>query len=81
MIFVVIFYYKIRHGDGAGNAVENSGIFPKSECTSCFQCLTLLVGRQEGHLALKKYVGMVEAGTGYSGWSGAQPDGQCVCLC
>jgi len=23
----------------------------------------------------------VEVGTGYSGWSGAQPDGQCVGLC
>jgi len=26
--------------------------------------LTLLVGRQEGHLARKKYGGMVEVGTG-----------------
>jgi len=43
--------------------------------------LTLLLGRQEGHLAHKKYGGMVEVGTGWSGWSGTQPDGQCVCLC
>jgi len=28
------------------------------------QLLTLLVGRQEGHLACKKYGGMVEVGTG-----------------
>ena len=25
--------------------------------------------------------GMVEVGTGWSGWSSAWPDGQCVCLC
>ena len=24
--------------------------------------------------------GLVEEGTGWSAWSGAQPDGQCVCL-
>jgi len=29
-----------------------------------FSALTLLVGRQEGHLAGKKYGGMVEVGTG-----------------
>jgi len=46
-----------------------------------FSALTLLVGRQEGYPALKKYGGMAEVGTGYCGWSGAQPDGQCVCLC
>jgi len=38
--------------------------------------LTLLVGQQEGHLALKKWGGMVAVGIGWSGWSGAQPDGQ-----
>jgi len=43
--------------------------------------LTLLVGWQEVHLALKKYGRVVEVSTGYSGWSGTQPDGQCVCLC
>jgi len=42
--------------------------------------LTLFVGRQEGHPASKKW-GMVEVGTGSSEWSGAHPDGQCVCLC
>jgi len=26
-------------------------------------------------------MGMVEVGTAYSGWSGAHPDGRCVCLC
>ena len=29
-----------------------------------FRALTLLVGRQEGHPARKKYGGMVEVGTG-----------------
>jgi len=29
-----------------------------------FSALTLLVGRQEGHPAHKKYGGMVEVGTG-----------------
>ena len=24
---------------------------------------------------------MVEVGTGWSGWSGTQPDGRCACLC
>ena len=43
--------------------------------------LKRLVGRQKGHLACKKCGGMVEVGTGLSGWSGAQPDGRCVCLC
>jgi len=32
-----------------------------------FSALTLLVGRQEGHPACKKYGGMVEVGTGKSG--------------
>jgi len=40
----------------------------------------LLVGQQEGHPACKKW-GMVEVGTAWSGWSGAQPDCLCVCLC
>jgi len=44
-----------------------------------FTALTLLVGRQEGHPACKKW-GMV-VGTTWSRWSGAQPDGRCVCLC
>jgi len=29
-----------------------------------FSALTLLIGRQEGHLASKRYGGMVEVGTG-----------------
>ena len=40
-----------------------------------FSALTLLVGWQEGHQAWKKW-----RDGGYSGWSGARPDGQCVCL-
>jgi len=31
-----------------------------------FSALTLLIGRQEGHAACKKYGRMVEVGTGYS---------------
>ena len=46
-----------------------------------FSALTLLVGWQEGHPACKKYGGMVAVGTGWSGWSGAQLDGRCVCVC
>jgi len=45
-----------------------------------FSALTLLVGRQEGHPACRKW-GMVEVSTGWSGWSGTQPDGRYVCLC
>jgi len=45
-----------------------------------FSALTLLVGRQEGHPACKKYR---DGGGGH--WlvrmSGAQPDDRCVCLC
>jgi len=45
-----------------------------------FSALTLLVGRQEGHPACKNIGGMVKVGTGWSGWSGAQPDGRCLPL-
>ena len=41
--------------------------------------MTLSVGRQEGQPACKKW-GIVEVGTGWSGWSGAQPDGHCLPL-
>jgi len=33
------------------------------------------------HLLLFKMGGWWRWATGYSGWSGAQPDGRCVCLC
>jgi len=46
-----------------------------------FSALTLSVGRHEGRSAYKKYGGMVEVGTGWSGWSCAQPDGRHVRLC
>ena len=49
-------------------------------CHFVFSALTLLVGWQEGHPALKNG-GMVKVGTGWSRWSGAQQDGLCVCLC
>jgi len=39
------------------------------------------LGGRKGIQPVKKIRGMVEVGTGYSGWSGAQPDGQCVGLC
>jgi len=45
-----------------------------------FSALTLLVGRQEGHPACKKW-GMVEVVTGWFGWSGTQLDGRYVCFC
>jgi len=45
-----------------------------------FSALILLVGWQEGHPDCKKW-GMVEVGTAQTGWSVAQPDGRCVCLC
>jgi len=44
-------------------------VLPTYEVNFAFSALTLLAGRQEGHLACKKYGGMVEI---------AQPDGQCV---
>ena len=47
-------------------------VLPTYEVNFAFSALTLLAGRQEGHLACKKYGGMVEI---------AQPDGQCVWLC
>jgi len=34
----------------------------------------------KGIRPVKKW-GMMEVGTAYSGWSRAQPDGRCVCLC
>ena len=43
-----------------------------------FSVLMLLVGRQERHPACRKYGEMVEVGTGWSGWSGAQLDGWCL---
>jgi len=72
----------LRYGDGAGNTIEeNSSIFsPNPNALVAFSALTLLVGRQEGHTACKKW-GTVEVGTAESGWSGAQPDDRCVCLC
>jgi len=39
-----------------------------------FSALTPLVGWQEGHPACKKI-------WGDGRWSGAQPDGRCVCIC
>jgi len=69
-----------------GRATITLGIGPHSSLSYfssvvlvfAFSALTWLVGHQEGHLTRKKYGRMVEVGTG---WSGTQPDGQCVCLC
>jgi len=36
----------------------------RATITIAFSALMLLVGRQKGHLACKKYGGMVEVGTG-----------------
>jgi len=66
----VVFLHLLQYfWDTPGNRVLN--IYWKH-----FSALTLLVGRQEGHPACKKQWGMVEVGTGWSGWSGAQPDGR-----
>ena len=68
-----------KYGNGGG--VMNLEYFCLDVSNVAFSALTLLVGRQEGHPARKKYGGTVEVGTGQSGWSGTQPDGRCVCLC
>jgi len=52
------------YGDGAGNTVEVWRLIPNPNALVAFSALTLLVGRQEGHPACKKYGGMVEVGTG-----------------
>ena len=56
-----------RHGDGAGNTVEeNSSVFSLIRMRNAlvaFSALTLLVGRQEGHPA-RKNMGMVEVDIG-----------------
>jgi len=39
-------------------------LLPNLNALVAFSALTLLVGRQEGHPACKKYGGMVEVGTG-----------------
>jgi len=45
-----------RYGDGAGNTVEeNSNLLPNPSALVAFSALTLLVGRQEGHPACKKW--------------------------
>ena len=56
-------------------------LLPNPNALVAFSALTLLVGRQEGHPACKKMGDMMEVGTGWSGWSGAQPDGRYFCLC
>ena len=54
------------YGDGAGNTVEeNSSVFSLIWMRYLPSVLfTLLDGRQEGHLARKKYGGTVQVGTG-----------------
>ena len=43
----------------------------------CFDTVGWAAGRASG---LLKNGGMVEVGTGWSGWSGTQPDGRCLPL-
>jgi len=43
---------------------KQKGMLFAEHSVVAFSALTLLVGRQEGHLAHKKYGGMVEVGTG-----------------
>ena len=45
----------VRHGDGAGNTIEENSLLPNPNVLVAFGALTLLVGRQEGHPACKKY--------------------------
>ena len=57
--------HKYRYRDVAGNTIEeNSSVFSIPNTLVAFNALTLLVGRQKGHPAHKKYGGMVEVGTG-----------------
>jgi len=53
-----------RYGDGAGNTVDENSkrLLPNPNALVAFSALTLLVERQEGHPACKKW-GMVEVGT------------------
>jgi len=39
------------------------------------------LGDRKGIWPIKNMAGIMEVGTGWYGWSGAQPDGQCACLC
>jgi len=63
-------YLLLRYGDGADNTVEkNSSVFfLNPNALDAFSALTLLVGRQEGHPACKKY-------GGWWGWALVSPDG------
>jgi len=60
--------------------LRRTSLLRNPNALDAFSALTLLVGWQEGRPACKKW-GMVEVGIGQSGWSGAQPDGLCICLC
>jgi len=69
-------------GDGACNTVEeNSRVF--SLIQLCYLPSVLWHCWLSGRKGIRpvKIWGMVEVGTAYTGWSGAQPDGRCVCLC
>jgi len=69
----------VWYGDGAGNTVEeNSSVF--SECASPSVLWHCWLGGRRGIRYVKKNGGMVEVSTGWSGWSGPQPDGRCLPL-
>ena len=53
---------------------------PNPNALVAFSALTLLFGRQEGHPAVKNMGGWWRLALVSPDGSGAQPDGQCVCL-
>ena len=60
------FWYQKQKNNQKKELLEAKVVLPNVNPTQAvaFSALTLLVGRQEGHLACKKYGGMVEVGTG-----------------
>ena len=61
---------------------ECAKIIQFSQDYVAFSALTLLVGRQEGHPACKKWRGWWRwALVSPDGVAPSQPDGRCVCLC
>jgi len=56
--FIHMWAISIRYGDGAGDTIEENSsqrLLPNPNALVAFSALTLLVGRQEGHPARKKY--------------------------
>jgi len=64
---MVTWAHRVWYGDGADNTVEER-LLPNPNALVAFSALMLLVGRQEGHLACKKY-------GGWWRWAVVSPDG------